>query len=260
MSQKASATTPQIRLRCQGLSHAYGAVIALRSIDLQQEGPGCVALIGSNGAGKSTLLRGLVGAQRLSRGQMTLDHQAIYPESSVRSELGYLSEKTPLPPELSVYEYLNGTARLHRLSRGSRPHMIERCLIDCDLIDLSDRRCDTLSRGQRQRVGLAAALIHRPKLLVLDEVHSGLDPLQTREINRVLKSISSTSLIVLSTHRLSAAEEVADHYWVLHDGELLTSKSAEEWKREWHASQKRQWSLERAYLTLISERADRSMT
>ena len=254
MSQKASLTAPQIRLHCQGLSHAYGAVIALKSISLQQEGPSCVALIGSNGAGKSTLLRGLVGAQRLSRGEITLDRQAIYPESAVRSELGYLSEKTPLPPELSVYEYLSGIAGLHRISHSSRPQMLERCLTDCDLINLSDRRCDTLSRGQRQRVGLAAALIHQPKLLVLDEVHSGLDPLQTREINSVLKSISSKSLIVLSTHRLSAAEEIADHYWVLHEGELLTSKSATKWKREWHTSHQRQWSLERAYLSLISER------
>ena len=133
--------------------------------------------------------------------------------------------------------------------------MIDRSLHDCQLNELRDRRCDTLSRGQRQRVGLATAIIHRPKLLVLDEVHSGLDPLQTLEMNKVLCSLATNSLLVTSTHRLAAAEEIAEHYWVLHEGQLLLSTCQESWKRNWQDSQERPWSLEKAYLQLISDRS-----
>lgn len=260
MSVKAHTIKPTIRLSCRALSHAYQELIALSSIELDQEGPCCVALIGANGAGKSTLLRGLVGAQRLSEGEIELDGELIYPESPTRSELGYLSERTPLPSELSVIEVLRGASSIHRISRKDRKEMIERSIVECDLNALLDRRCETLSRGQRQRVGLATAIIHRPKLLVLDEVHSGLDPLQTREINGVLRSLAQRSLLILSTHRLSAAEQIADHYWVLHQGEMLTSISRETWMSRWNQAHREEWSLERAYLELISSDQDHMST
>ncbi len=238
-----------IELTCAGLSHAYQGVRALDSITLYQRGPGCVALIGANGAGKSTLLRGLVGAQRLSAGVITLNQRALYPESEARAEVGYLSEQTPLPPALSIYEVLKGSAILHKVPRKQRAGAIERVIHECNLHELSGRRCDTLSRGQRQRVGLATAIVHRPTMLVLDEVHSGLDPLQTREINAVLKQLSRTCLLVMSTHRLAAAEQIADHYWVLHQGALLHSIG----HQEWLSQHKTKWSLETAYLGLIAQ-------
>ena len=239
-----------IDLQCKALSHSYPGVIALHALNLHYQGPGCVALIGANGAGKSTLLRGLVGGQSLSSGEILLNQEAIYPECKQRKNIGYLSEHTPLPEMMTVYEVLKGATILQKVPSSERQNKIDWCIEKCDLMELLWRTCGTLSRGQRQRVGLASAIIHQPLLLILDEVHSGLDPIQTQELNKVLRSLAQHSLLVVSTHRLTAAEQVADHFWVLHEGQLIQSISKHKWQSHYLDTP---WSLETAYRELINQ-------
>jgi ABC-2 type transport system ATP-binding protein len=238
-------------LHCHEVSHSYGKVVALRDVSVTQTGAGCVALIGANGAGKSTLLRGIVGAHRFSRGRVSLSGNELYPESPARADLGYLSENGTLPIELSVEEVLWGATLLHGLSKSQSREACDWVIMRCHLNELRSRRCGTLSRGQRQRVRLASSLVHRPQLLVLDEVHSGLDPLQTAELNDLLKDLSQSCLVLLSTHRLSAAEQITDTYWVLHGGQLLADGPIDSWGVKIEEGDRGAGRLERAYRSLI---------
>lgn len=222
----------QIELLIKNASHAYESVLALSSLNLNHTGTGIVALIGANGAGKSTLLRSIVGAQKLTNGKILLNQNELHPESTYRKNIGYLSEQNPLPNSLTVEEVLKTSALLHQVHYSEHQAQIESCLTACNLTSLRKRFCHTLSRGQRQRLGLASAIIHRPQVLVLDEVHSGLDPLQTKAMNSILKSIASETLIILSTHRLHEVEKLADYIWVLHHGELLKVTSILAWQAE----------------------------
>jgi ABC-2 type transport system ATP-binding protein len=164
---------------------------------------------------------------------------------------------------LSVEEVLWGATVTRGLTRREGVSALEWALERCQLIELSDRRCSTLSRGQRQRTRLASVLVHRPKLLVLDEVHSGLDPLQTVELNQLLSELARDCLVLLSTHRLSAAEEIADAYWVLHRGRLLAAGPISAWSalKGHHPDLTSEpllttvngGSLEHAYLSLIAQ-------
>ena len=238
-------------LRCHKVSHAYGKCVAIRDLSVTQQGVGCVAIIGANGAGKSTLLRGIVGAHRLSTGEVEISGQKLYPESPARDQIGYLSENGVLPTELSADEVIWGATLLHNLPKDRAREACEWVIKSCDLKDLRSRRCGTLSRGQKQRVRLATSLVHRPQLLVLDEVHSGLDPLQTNELNALLKELASNCLVLLSTHRLSAAEQIADTYWVLHAGELLAEGPIESWGIDAGPSHEGVERLEHMYRVLI---------
>ena len=221
-----------IELLIKNVSHAYHGVPALSSLNLEHKGTGIVALIGANGAGKSTLLRSIVGAQKLSTGKILLNQSELCPESPYRKNIGYLSEQNPLPNSLSVEEVLKTSALLHQVPYTQHQVQIEESLQACDLIPLRKRYCNTLSRGQRQRLGLASAIIHQPQVLVLDEVHSGLDPMQTKAMNSILRSIAKQTLIILSTHRLHEVEKLADYVWVLHHGELLKVSSISAWQKE----------------------------
>ena len=221
-----------IELLIKNVSHDYSGLPALSSLNLKHEGTGIVALIGANGAGKSTLLRSIVGAQKLSNGKILLNQNELYPESPYRKNIGYLSEQNPLPNSLSVEEVLKTSALLHQVHYTQQQIRIESSLQACNLTLLRKRHCNTLSRGQRQRLGLASAIIHQPQVLVLDEVHSGLDPMQTKAMNSILRSIAKQTLIILSTHRLYEVEKLADHVWVLHHGELLKVSSISAWQKE----------------------------
>lgn len=234
-----------LTLECYGIAHFYGAVNALSGVDVKYTGSGCIALIGANGAGKSTLLKGLVGAHRFSQGRVYLLGEAMYPESPARAHVGYLSERVALPPDLSVAEMIYGALISRGVSRQSARESASWAIEQCELNTLRDRRCDTLSRGQRQRARLAATIAHRPSVLVLDEVHSGLDPLQTHSLNALIAEQARERLVLLSTHRLSAAESIADTYWVLDRGELIAEGALQTWSPEPHLS------LEHAYRELV---------
>lgn len=188
----------------------------------------------------------------LSQGEIIICGEAMYPESIARRQLGYLSERPSLPNELSVYEWLCIVGRLHKLSGRYLYSRVEWVLDRCSLDSLKSRRCDSLSRGQRQRVGVASSIIHRPALLVLDEVHSGLDPIQTNEMNKLLGELAEEQLVLLSTHRLDAALQLTHEFWVLDQGRLLAAGPLESWSKAISPDIKGVDRLRNAYLELVA--------
>lgn len=187
----------------------------------------------------------------MSTGHIHVCGEEQYPESAARRYIGYLSESLGLPNELSVKEAILMAARLRSGVHFSIREAVEWALERCNLNSLAYRRCDSLSRGQRQRVGLALSIVHRPRLLVLDEVHSGLDPLQTIEMNNLLNDLSDEHLILLSTHRLEAAAHVARSFWVLDEGRLLSSGPLASWSHLSSDELSQPDALRRSYLNRV---------
>ncbi len=181
-----------------------------------------LGLLGVNGAGKSTTLAMLAGASRPSRGRILLDGGdfAEHPERA-RRLVGWLPERAPLWPELTVAEHLHTSGRLRGLRGASLRSACSAVLERLHLADLRRRLAGVLSQGQRQRLGLACALVHEPALLVLDEPGNGLDPVQAADLRALVRERAAAGCgVVLSTHLLAEVTAVCDRVAILHDGRL----------------------------------------
>jgi ABC-2 type transport system ATP-binding protein len=207
-------------IELHAVAHRYGSHQALLALSLRLEGPQLIALIGANGAGKSTLIRALVGEIDPSEGRIFICDEEMYPESPARRLIGYLPEESRPYSESSVYEYLHLMASLRGLGGSSRREAIEWASARCDLNDLLSTPIKALSKGMKQRVGLAQAILHKPPVLILDELSSGLDPHQAHALLRLLKDLSTESLVLISTHRLDTIENYADQVCLLEKGGL----------------------------------------
>ncbi len=179
-----------------------------------------LGLLGVNGAGKSTTLRMIAGVLAPSAGVVRVDGQDLqeHPELARRS-IGYLPETAPLHSELTVAEFLSFCARLHGLARGSDA-AVARAIERCGLGDVRHRLIGALSKGFRQRVGLAQAILHEPDLIVLDEPASGLDPVQALRLRELVRGLGADHAVVLSTHVLPDVLACCDRVAILHEGEL----------------------------------------
>jgi gliding motility-associated transport system ATP-binding protein len=180
-----------------------------------------LGLLGVNGAGKSTTLRMIAGVLAPSTGRVRLDGKdlAEHPELA-RRRIGYLPEIAPLHPELTVTEYLVFCARLHGLGRDARSASA-RAIERCGLGDVRLRLIGALSKGYRQRVGLAQALIHEPPILILDEPMSGLDPNQAVEIRDLIKDIGRLRTVILSTHNLAEVQVACNRVLIISKGRIV---------------------------------------
>ncbi|MEZ5462659.1 ABC transporter ATP-binding protein [Dokdonella sp.] len=183
-----------------------------------------LGLLGINGAGKSTTLRMMSGLLAPSSGTVRLGELDLYahPEQAQR-DIGYLAEDPPLYGELSVEEYLRFCARLHDLRGPAVGTAVERAIERCELGDMRRRLTGLLSKGFRQRVGLAQAIVHEPALIVLDEPASGLDPIQALRLRELIRNLADSHAVVLSTHVLSDVLACCDRVAILHHGRLRHS-------------------------------------
>lgn len=190
-------------------------------LDLRLDRGKVLGLLGVNGAGKSTTLRVMSGLLAPTRGQVRLGECDLYahPELGQR-DIGYLAEDPPLYGELNVEEYLRFCARLHGIRGAAIGVAIERAIERCELGDMRRRLTSLLSKGFRQRVGLAQAIIHEPALIVLDEPASGLDPIQALRLRELIRNLADTHAVVLSTHVLSDVLACCDRVVILHHGRL----------------------------------------
>lgn len=219
-------------IEVEGLTKDYGTVLAVRDVSFSVGRGEVVGFLGPNGAGKSTTLRILAGFLGASSGKVTVNGHDITEASLLaRASLGYMPESAPLYPELRVREYLEFRARLKRVPRARRRSSIERALERANLKDAADTTIGHLSKGFRQRVGLADALVADPPLLILDEPTAGLDPNQVREVRALIKELATDHTVLLSTHILSEVEATCQRALVIDRGRLVAQGTLEELSR-----------------------------
>ncbi len=216
-------------IEVDALRVAYGAFRAVDGISFSVDTGEVVGFLGPNGAGKSTTLRVLSGFLAATSGAVHIAgvNVAEAPETA-RSKLGYMPEMSPLYPEMRVEEYLRFRAELKKVPRASRKQAVLRAMEEARVDDFSDVMIGHLSKGYKQRVGLADALVASPPLLILDEPTAGLDPNQIREVRALIRNLGKERTVLLSTHILSEVEATCSRAVVITRGRLVAEGSIEE--------------------------------
>ncbi len=203
------------------ISKSYARIRAVRGIGFTVEPGEIVGLLGPNGAGKSTTMRIITGFLRPDQGSVEIDGFDTHADSlAARQRIGYLPESAPLYPEMSVRGYLDHRARLFSLDRTQRIRAINTALDRCNITDVARRRIGQLSKGYRQRVGLAAAMLHDPKVLILDEPSNGLDPSQIRQTRSLVRELAEDRTMIVSSHILPEVERLATRLVVIAGGQV----------------------------------------
>lgn len=215
-------------IEAKGLTRYYGEVMAIENVSFNVEKGEIVAFLGPNGAGKTTTMRILTCFLPPSRGTAKVaGYDILENPLKVRESVGYLPEDVPLYPDMTVRSYLDYMAKLRGMPRRRREGRVKEVMERCGISDVADELIGTLSRGYRQRVGLAQALLHDPKVLILDEPTMGLDPRQTAEVRRLIKSMAGEYTIMISTHILPEAQQVCERVIIINDGRIVATDSAE---------------------------------
>ncbi|UQA54933.1 ABC transporter ATP-binding protein [Polyangium aurulentum] len=216
-------------IEVERLSKSYGAFRAVTDVSFHVERGEVVGFLGPNGAGKSTTLRMLAGFLGPTAGRIRVGGHDIAEEPLLaRQKLGYMPETSPLYPEMRVREYLTFRAELKRVPRRVRKDEVERAAADARVDDVAEVLIGHLSKGYRQRVGLADALLGAPPVLILDEPTAGLDPNQIREVRSLIKRRGSEHAILISTHILSEVEATCTRALVIARGRLVASGTIDE--------------------------------
>ncbi|NES17227.1 MULTISPECIES: ABC transporter ATP-binding protein [Micromonospora] len=220
-AEAAAPTTPAANLDLAGVSRWYGNVVAVNDVTMRL-GPGVTGLLGPNGAGKTTLLHMMAGFLAPSRGAVTLDGEPTWRNPGVYRRLGLVSEREAVHTFLTAYEFVLASAKLHRLPD---PEAAARRAIDLvEMADAQDRRIGTYSKGMRQRTRVAAALVHDPTVLLLDEPFNGMDPRQRLHMMALLHRLGDGGRTILfSSHILEEVEQVSGTVQVMVAGRLAAS-------------------------------------
>lgn len=209
-------------LQTQGLARYYGGHCAIQGLSLEVRVGEVLGLLGPNGAGKSTTLGIISGNLAPSAGQVLIDGvDLLESPKQAKRRIGYLPEHPPLYDDLAVDEYLGYCARLHGVRRADLPGALQRAKQRTGLANAGRALIGTLSKGFRQRVGIAQALVHQPRLIILDEPTVGLDPLQIREIRDLIAELRAEHAVILSTHILAEVQQVCDRVHIIHRGQTV---------------------------------------
>jgi ABC-2 type transport system ATP-binding protein len=213
-------------IKVEGLTKRYARTIAVDNISFEVDKGQIVGFLGPNGAGKTTTMRVLTCFLPPTEGTASVaGFDVLQQPMEVKKRIGYLPETPPLYPEMEVVEYLRFVGKLKGISTADLGRRVAEVTERCALGDVSARLIGKLSKGFRQRVGLAQAIIHNPDVLILDEPTSGLDPKQIIEIRELLRSLAGEHTIILSTHILSEVEQTCDHVIIISKGEMVAKDS-----------------------------------
>jgi ABC-2 type transport system ATP-binding protein len=211
----------------QGVTKLYGIQKALNDVSFEVKSGEIVAFLGPNGAGKSTMMKIITGFIPASNGTVFVNATEVSSSNiAIRKEIGYLPENNPLYPEMYVREYLSFTASLYKMGKGSEK-AIEKVIALTGLAPEQNKKIGALSKGYRQRVGLAQALIHDPKILILDEATTGLDPNQIVEIRNLIRDAGREKTILLSTHIMQEVEAICDRIIIIDKGIIVANETKE---------------------------------
>jgi len=208
-------------IKINNLKRTYGDFIAVDGVSFSIEKGEIVGLLGHNGAGKTTIMKMISGYLEPSAGSINIDGVDIAAErEAVLQHIGYLPEALPIYPEMSVADYLDYAARLKGLSGDDVRDEIRRTVRATDIADKLMSSIFTLSRGYKQRVGVAQAILGKPKLLILDEPTNGLDPTQTQQMRELIREIAKEATVILSTHIMQEVDALCDRALIMRAGEL----------------------------------------
>jgi ABC-2 type transport system ATP-binding protein len=203
------------------LTKSYGSVRALRGVSFHVDSGEIIGLLGPNGAGKTTIMKILTGYLQPTSGVVLVDGLDVLTHArEVQNRIGYLPENAPLYPELSVQSYLKMIADLREIPKADQPLRLTAAIRATDLQDHLTMPIGHLSKGYRQRVGLAQAIVHQPQLLILDEPTIGLDPTQLVGVRELIRRLARRSTVLLSTHILSEVEAICDRVIILLNGKI----------------------------------------
>jgi ABC-2 type transport system ATP-binding protein len=240
----------KITVSAKDLSHSYGSRSAVRNIGFELRQGEVLGLLGPNGAGKTTTLQMLAGCLAPSTGAIEIcDINLLEHPRAAKALLGYLPETPPLYRELTVDEYLRLAARLHRIPRNEIAVAVNKTKQRCGLSEAGNRLVGNLSKGYQQRVGIAQAIVHNPRVVILDEPTVGLDPIQIREIRSLIRELGGEHSVILSTHILPEVESVCDRIQIMNQGKLIFGGDMAELKQTYPE----QANLEEVFIQLTRQ-------
>lgn len=216
-------------IEVQSLTRHYGKTTAVEDVSFKINNPEIVGLLGHNGAGKTTIMRMLSGYLEPSAGSIMIDGVNLANDArTVQQHLGYLPENLPVYPDMMVADYLDYVATLKGIPVLTRMGAVREALLATDLVERALDPINILSRGFRQRVGVAQAILGQPRLLILDEPTNGLDPHQTEHMRQLIRRLARNTTIILSTHIMQEVDAVCDRVLMLRNGRLALDQSLAE--------------------------------
>lgn len=216
-------------IEVEHLTRTYGPLKAVDNLSFAIARGEIVGLLGHNGAGKTTVMKMLTGVLEPTGGVIRIDGLEMASQRrNIQARIGYLPENCPMYPEMSVVAYLAYQAALHGVDDGSLGPLLRQTLSRTALTDKAHQTIGTLSRGYRQRVGVAQAILHRPKVLILDEPTNGLDPTQIQHMRELIRELAREATLILSTHILQEVQAVCDRVIILQHGRKALDARLEE--------------------------------
>ena len=216
-------------IKVENLSKFYGDVKAVKSINFELNDGEIVGFLGANGAGKSTTLKVMTGYLTPTTGNVYVNDLDIQSNTlEIQKQIGYLPELNPLYPEMRVYDLLEFTGNIRNITGKAFKNSLARVIEQCGLKGVIHRMISECSKGYKQRIGLACAMIHDPKILILDEPVTGLDPNQIVEIRNLIKDLGTEKLVLMSSHILQEIQATVNRIIIIHKGEIVADGTNEE--------------------------------
>jgi ABC-2 type transport system ATP-binding protein len=220
-------------IKIENLSKKYGPQKAVDSISFEVKTGEILGFLGPNGAGKSTTMKMITGYIGIGEGQITIGEQSVASNADeIKKHIGYLPENNPLYLDMPVIDYLWFCAALQGVEKNLIAERVKRMIKVCGLNAEKHKKIGELSKGYRQRVGLAQAMIHDPAILILDEPTTGLDPNQIVEIRKLIREIGKAKTVILSTHILPEVEATCDRILIIKDGKIVADGTAESLRKQ----------------------------
>ena len=216
-------------IRVENLKKYYGDFQALKGIDFEIDDGEIVGFLGANGAGKSTTLKVMTGYLAPSAGNVFMDDLNIQAHSlAIRQQIGYLPEMNPLYGEMRVYDYLEFTSQIRGMSPEAFKTALDRVVDQCGLREVIHLPISACSKGYKQRIGISAAILHDPRVLIFDEPVSGLDPNQIVEIRNLIRELGQHKMLIISSHILQEIEATVDRIVIIDHGEIVANGTSRE--------------------------------